>query len=280
MVLGGLLFLVDFRWCALTAAVLFGVLAVVQLITLPAQQVVPSRTGLLSDWREVMTDARFLAFAATMAGMSAMENQLFLLMPAAARRAWGWDGASFFPPALGTLATVLCQLHVTRFARGRAGNGRWIAAGLALMGLGFLLPAFLADATPPLASEVALPAVLGITAAVLVLYCGIMLAQPFAMELVPSFGPERLTGTYFGVYYIFSGLAAAGGNALVGWAMDVGGRTGQSWLPWVSCAAFGLVSAAGVGLLHRRDALPVATHGAVPKPRGPDQLQRDHKEAR
>lgn len=66
----------------------------------------------------------------------------------------------------------------------------------------------------------ALPVLVG----VLLLYLGVMVAQPFVMELVPGFGRSELTGTYFGIFYVFSGVAAAVGNAVVGWAMDTGER--------------------------------------------------------
>lgn len=47
-----------------------------------------------------------------------------------------------------------------------------------------------------------------------------MVAQPFVMELIPGFGRKELTGTYFGIFYAVSGIAAAVGNAAVGRAMD------------------------------------------------------------
>jgi hypothetical protein len=90
-----------------------------------------------------------------------------------------------------------------------------------------------------------------------------MIASPFVMELIPGFGRPELTGTYFGIFYAVSGVAAALGNTVVGWAMDTGEGTGAEWLPWVFCAVFGPASAAGVAWLHRRGALP-AGRGADP----------------
>jgi MFS family permease len=83
------------------------------------------------------------------------------------------------------------------------------------------------------------------------------------MELIPRFGREELTGTYFGIFYVVSGVAAAVGNTVVGWAMDVGGRGGHPWLPWVCCAVLGLLSAAGVARLHRLGALPASPAAAA-----------------
>jgi MFS family permease len=84
------------------------------------------------------------------------------------------------------------------------------------------------------------------------------------MELIPGFGRPELTGTYFGIFYVVSGIAAAVGNAAVGWAMDTGDRTGAGWLPWVCCACFGLASALGVAWLHRLGALPAGTAPNAP----------------
>ena len=57
------------------------------------------------------------------------------------------------------------------------------------------------------------------------------------MELIPGFGRPELTGTYFGLFYVVSGIAAAVGNTVVGWAMDAGERGGAAWLPWACCCA-------------------------------------------
>ena len=51
--------------------------------------------------------------------------------------------------------------------------------------------------------------------ATLVLTAGLMLAQPFVNELIPEFGDETLSGTYFGVFYLASGVTAAAGNAAI-----------------------------------------------------------------
>lgn len=87
-----------------------------------------------------------------------------------------------------------------------------------------------------------------------------MVAQPFVMELIPGFGRQELTGTYFGIFYAVSGIAAAVGNAAVGRAMDAappgGGGGPVALLPWGCCLAAGLVSAAAVTWLHRNGTLP------------------------
>jgi MFS family permease len=247
--LGSALLLVDFRTSALTAAGIFAVLTVAQALVLPSRKVAPSRTGVLADWREVVGNRAFVAFALAMVGMYTLENQLYLLLPEGARQATGWNGAAGLVFLVGTLANLALQLRITRTLKSRGARGRWISVGLAVMGLAFLPPSLVSGHSGPAAVALVL---LG----ALLLYLGVMIASPFVMELIPGFGRPELTGTYFGIFYVVSGIAAAVGSTVVGWAMDTGDRTGAGWLPWVCCALVGLASAGGVALLQRREALP------------------------
>lgn len=257
--LGSALLLVDFRTSALTAAGIFALLTVAQAMVLPAREVPPSKGTVLGDWREVLGQRAFLAFALAMVGMFTLENQLYLLLPAGARDATGWDGAAGLVFVVGTLANLALQLRITTALKSRGDRGRWIAVGLGVMALSFIPPAVVAGMS---GGPVALR-VLPVLAGTLLLYLGVMVAQPFVMDLIPRFGRPELTGTYFGIFYVVSGIAAAVGNAVVGWAMDTGERGGTDWLPWVCCAAFGLLSAAGVAWLRRLGALPGEARVAV-----------------
>ncbi|MFF3288766.1 MFS transporter [Streptomyces sp. NPDC003023] len=258
--LGSALLLVDFRASALTAAGIFAVLTVAQAMVLPARKAVPSGNSVLADWREVVGNRRFLAFALAMVGMFTMENQLYLLLPEGARRATGWDGAAGLVFLVGTLTNLWLQLRITRALKERGSRGRWIGAGLALMGLSFLPPMVVAGSgTAPDGVADAVLRALPVLAGAVLLYLGVMIAQPFVMELIPGFGRSELTGTYFGLFYVVSGIAAAVGNALVGWAMDAGEHADARWLPWACCVLIGLASAAGVAWLHSRRVLPGAT---------------------
>ncbi|WP_405940136.1 MFS transporter [Streptomyces sp. NBC_00726] len=259
--LGSALLLVDFRAAALTAAGLFAVLTVAQALMLPAgQAAAPAKESVLSDWREVVGNRAFMAFALAMVAMIALESQLYLLLPEGARRATGWDGAAGPVLVVATLAGLGFQLRITRTLQRRGSRAGWISCGLALMAAAFVPPLLVTSG--PGADPGDMPGaalrMLPVLAGALLLQTGLMVAQPFVMELVPGFGRSRLTGTYFGVFYVVSGIAAALGNAAVGWAMDTGARTGAGWLPWVCCAALGLASAAAVARLHRTGALPGA----------------------
>ncbi|MFE7546154.1 MFS transporter [Streptomyces platensis] len=255
--LGSVLLLVDFRVSALTAAAIFALLTVAQAVVLPASEVAPATNSVLGDWREVLGNRVFLAFALAMVGMFTMQNQLYLLLPDGARRATGWDGAAGLVFLIGTVANLALQMRITRALKERGNRARWISAGLGLMGLAFVPPMAVAGLGAPSGGlgDAALRA-LPVLAGALLLYLGVMVAQPFVLELIPAFGRAELTGTYFGLFYVVSGIAAALGNTVVGWAMDTGEHTRTQWLPWACCLGFGLVSAAGVAWLHRLRGLP------------------------
>ncbi|MFF1465685.1 MFS transporter [Streptomyces sp. NPDC058330] len=265
--LGSVLLLLDFRACALTAAAIFALLTVAQARVLPARQVPPAGRTVVADWREALGDRAFLAFALAMVGMFTLENQLYLLLPDSARRATGWDGAAGLVFLVGTLAGLALQLRVTRALKRRGSRARWTATGLALMALAFVPPMVVAGAgAPPGGPADAVLRALPVLAGALLLHLGIMIAQPFVMEMVPAFGRPELTGTYFGIFYAVSGVAAALGNTGVGWAMDVAGRGGAGTaavlLPWACCLLLGLASACGVFWLRRTGTLPAAAPAA------------------
>ncbi|MGX9872815.1 MFS transporter [Streptomyces cellulosae] len=264
--LGSALLLVDFRTSALTAAGIFAVLTVAQVLVLPARTKEPYDGGSVpADWREVLGNRPFLAFALAMVGLFTLESQLYLLLPDGARQATGWDGAAGLVLLIGTLAHLTLQLRVTRALKRRGQRGRWIVTGLGLTAVAFVPPALTAGGSGgPDGVVDGLLRVLPVLAGALLLSLGVMVAQPFVMELIPAYGRPGLTGTYFGVFYVVSGVAAAVGNTVVGWAMDTGGRAGAAWLPWVCCALFGLVSALGVAWLRRLGSLPAPSEPAVP----------------
>ncbi|MEV8530552.1 MFS transporter [Streptomyces sp. NPDC051211] len=249
--LGSLLLLVDFRAAAVTAAAVFAVLTLAQLLVLPARTVEAPATGVLGDWREAVGNRQLLAFSLAMVGMYGLENQLYLLLPHAAARASGWDGSIGLLFLAGTVANLLFQLRITRSLKARGSRGRWIAAGLAVMGLGFVPPMLVAGAAAAHPLHL-----LPVLAGALLLHLGVMIASPFVMELIPAFGRSTLTGTSYGVFYAVSGFAAAAGSAAIGWSMDTAGHTGLTWLPYACCLALGLTSAAAVTRLHRRGGLP------------------------
>ncbi|MET9730347.1 MFS transporter [Streptomyces sp. NPDC006458] len=268
--LGTLLLLGGFRAAALTAAGVFALLTLAQAALLPARARPRPAGSVLGDWREAAGNRRFVAFALAMVGMHGLESQLYLLLPHAARQATGWTGAVGLLFVVGTVANLLFQLRLTRRLTAReGGRGRWIAAGPAVGGLGFVPPMLVAGAagTDP-------ARLLPVLAGALLLYLGLMTAQPFVMELIPAFGRTELTGTFYGLFHAVSAGATAAVGAGVGWAMDTAAQGGPAWLPYACCTALGLASAAAVALLHRRGALPGPpphpTRAGPPRPPRPE----------
>ncbi|MEU8204891.1 MFS transporter [Streptosporangium sp. NPDC049046] len=245
--LGGVLLLVDFRVAAVAAALIFAGLTVAQALTLPARPVPSGERSVLADWRECLANRRFLAFTLALSGMFALQNQLYLILPMRAEEVTGSAASVAALFLVSTVATLLLQVRVTRWLGGRLRRDTAIAFGLAVMGAAFLAPL--------------LPGLIPVLFAAFGLALGVMIAQPFVLELIPAYGREGIIGTYFGMFYLASGLVAAVGNVVVGWAGDTAG-----WLAWPLCAALGLGSALAV----RRAGVPETAAPAENSPtRGP-----------
>jgi hypothetical protein len=233
---GSALVAVDFRLGAAVAAAVFAVLALAQVLVLPAHPAAPSGTSILGDWRTAFADRGFLAFTLATAALFALQNQLYLLLPKAAVDATGTEWATAAVFAASTVATFALQVRATDWCRRRLTRTAAIGLGLALIGAAFVPPILL----PPQAPALHFAAVL---ASALLLSIGVMTAQPFVLERVADQAPQGLTGTYYGVYYLLSGIVAAVGTAAVGLVADLAG-TGAPWASWLCCALLGLASAA------------------------------------
>jgi MFS family permease len=245
--LGSALLLVGFRLSSVVAGVIFAVLTVAQVVVLPGRNVERAETSVFADWRGVLTDRRFMAFTVALTGMFALQNQLYLVLPLHAERFTGSSASVSTIFLVATVATLVLQVRVTAWAKDRLRRRTSIAVGLALMGGGFAVTAVAGSFASVL-----------VTAFVLAL--GLMFAQPFVNELIPAFGPERLSGTYFGVFYLVSGVTAAGGNALLGWLTDLAGDR-WPWLPSLVCVLIGGTSALAVSALK---SLPTTENGETP----------------
>ena len=249
--IGSALLAVDFRTVAIAAAVIFAALTLAQLRFLPAHAVEPAETTVLGGWGVVLANRRSVLFTLAMLGMFALQTQMYLVYPVLAGRITDWGGAVAVLFVSTTVLSLLFQVRLTRWFGARTSRGSAITAGLALMGGAFvvLLPVLWADPGAELWRVVAALAALVLSA--LVLESGIMIAQPFVMELIPAYGDSRISGTLFGMFYLVSGIAAAAGNALIGYGID----RGNGWPGALVCIALGLGSAAGVWLLQRRGLL-------------------------
>lgn len=268
-VLGVWLVAIGFRVTAVVAAGIFAALTLAQFLVLPAREVATSRGGVAADLREVVANRAFWGFALALMGMFALQSQIYFVLTLQAQQVAGPGGAAPAVAALfitETVITIAFQVRVTRLCKQGMARGPAMALGLAVMGLAFLVPPAGAALIPgPTGSGAAGSGVLAVVtglgpvlAGAGVLALGVMIAQPFVNELIPAFGPPRLTGTYFGAFYMLAGLATVCLTPLVGTVIDVGGDA-LAWGPGLLCAAAGLASAAAVLLLHRRGAVPAPT---------------------
>lgn len=249
--IGSALLIVDFRITAIVAAIVFAVLTVAQVRFLPAHPVECAETTVLGGWGAVLANRRFVLFTLAMLGMFALQTQMYLVYPVVAGRITEWGGAVAVLFLSTTVFSLLFQVRLTRWFNYRTSRGAAISTGLALMGGAFviLLPILWTD--PGHRIWYAVSAIAAVVISALVLEAGIMIAQPFVMELVPAYGESRISGTLFGMFYLVSGVAAAGGNALIGYGID----RGTGWPGALVCIALGFGSATGVWLLQRRHLL-------------------------
>lgn len=283
---GALLLGFSFQVVCGVAAVLFLVLTLLQLRILPARSDISAqdRQPLLQDWREVLANRRFVLFALGMGlGYYVLFNQLYLALPLEVRRVTGGDAGMSVLFAISSLMTIFGQVALTGWARARLGPARAIVLGLVLMGVAFLTPlagvpsfdpAPIAALTGPAVEVVGVIVRLsGIIALTVVFSLGIMLAQPFALGMVPVLAGGRLLGTYYGVYYLALGLGSTVGNIALGYAFDIGRATGFEGLSWVLLGTLGFASAVAIAALDRTGAFadldaPVAAAGPTPAAAG------------
>lgn len=242
-----------FTAVCLSAAGIFAVLTVLQGLWLPSRRApVAERRPVLSDWRRAFGDRAFISFAAAMIASYALSYQMYLALPLEVERVGGGESGVMALYALSALLGIAGQVRVTAWCAARWSRGRAISRGLALMGIAFLPPALAAGHLPPGW------ALLPLVACTLLLTLGTLAAFPFEMATIADMAGERLVGTYYGVYNLLSGVGILAGNLLAGALVDAGRATGAAGLPWALLAAAGLLSAAAVSRLDRRQRLPAA----------------------
>ena len=133
----------------------------------------------------------FVAFALAMVGMFTLQNQLYLLLPEGGRGGPpAWDGAARSRlPRRNRRQPAPADAGSPGALRGAGRRAWWIGAGLVLMGLA---PSG-TTADGRRSAPARRPATRGSgdcpgDGRALLLYLGVMIAQPFVMELIPAFG--------------------------------------------------------------------------------------------
>ncbi|MFI1460545.1 MFS transporter [Nocardia carnea] len=262
--LGAALLLVDFRVVAGVAAALFAVLTVAQAIWLPPQRVdraEPMRAGMAG----LLRNGRFWLFALAGSAVFSLQNQLYLLFPQEADAAVSGSVGTVAVFAVSTLVAVVCQRPLTRFAVARWQAHRSIVVGYVVMGTGLLLPVAATACSPVVRFAAILLAAVG-------LGLGVVIAQPFMLERIAQHASAGMTGTYYGAFYLLSGVLAAASGALLGALLEQ-----SAPLAWITCAGIAL-GAATLSLSpftaprteHGTDPGPGATHRTSSRP-GPSE---------
>nr|WP_246472074.1 MFS transporter [Saccharopolyspora phatthalungensis] len=263
--LGAALLTVDFRVIAWVAGIAFAILTVAQIIVLPGRDLQSQQHSVLGSWRVLINNRRFLAFTLALSAYFALYNQLYLMLPLEAQRVSGLSESVAAVFVVSTVVGIAGQVRITQWCRRRWSAGRSVSLGLMCMGVSFL-PVLLSS---PLLAAPAEPGWTGVVLgclpvllATVLFTVGMAVTNPFAMELLPIVGSERLAGTYYGFYYLVSSLVAAGVSWLVGALLDATGDSPMRWAPWLALLAVGLAGGAGAAVLERRGLLDRAGESA------------------
>ncbi|WP_054814632.1 MFS transporter [Nocardia arizonensis] len=265
-IVGTVLISLGFRLTAVVAAGVFLTLTIAQLLLLPDRRATPSGTHVLGDLATLARHRAFWLFAVALMGMFALQSQIYFIFTLQAQNAAGDTAGAAAVAALFLTETVVIlalQVRITRVFGSRA-RGPAMAIGMAVMGGAFLVPpaaARVIDAVTDGGAPLVV-AVVPVLIAAAILAIGIMTVQPFVNELIPRFGGPSLTGTYYGAFYLVSGVFTVTLTSTVGSAIDrLGGAL--AWWPASLCAATGFASAAAVLALHRSGVLPAPGGGAA-----------------
>ncbi|MFE3259229.1 MFS transporter [Nocardia sp. NPDC059229] len=249
----------DFRAAAAAAAVVFALLTVAQLFALPARRgAEPAvRTSVLEDWRTVVVNRRFVAFALAMIGSYVLSFQVYLALPLqaeylAGERAQTVTSALF---VISGLVAVAGQLRITAWFRKRWGTGRGLVVGVALLAAAFV-PLAVLPAPRPFGAPAAIGALL-LAAAVLAV--GTAAVFPFEMDTVVSRSGNRLVATHYGFYNTVVGIGILVGNLATGALLGAAHAVGADWAVWLGLAVIGALAAFALHALNRSDRDPVPT---------------------
>lgn len=254
---------VDFRLVCAVAGLLFLGIALVQVRFLPAREGGEAASGgtVLADWREALTNGPFVAFALGMAGYFVLFNQLYLGLPFEIERLTGGAAGVGLMFALSSLLYITTQMRVTALCGRLFRPQISVFLGLALMGLAFLPPLVATpllplDTAPGGSAALAYAANLSpVVLTTVLLTLGMMVAKPFAMDLVPGLSGGRRLGTYYGLLGVAGGVAAAVGNSVSGLLFDLARASSLAPLPWIAMVLAGVASAATILTLDKRGKL-------------------------
>ncbi|MEV7679973.1 MFS transporter [Streptomyces sp. NPDC088341] len=254
--------------CAVASA-LFAVLTLLQARRLPARE--RTAGGEEATWRQqagtVLRNRPFWLFAAAMTGSYVLSFQMYLALPLETRRLVG-DGAygtaatsALF--AVSGLVALAGQMRITAWCRRRWTPHRCLVAGLTLMAVAFLPPAFTASAVPAPGGWGAVLVMVPLVACAGLLATATAVLYPFEMDTIVALSGGRWAATHYGLYNTVCGIGITVGNLVTGAVLDIGRHTGFAALPWLVLALVGAGCATAVAALARGGHLGMTTPAAV-----------------
>ncbi|WTZ54786.1 MFS transporter [Nocardia sp. NBC_01388] len=247
----------DFRVTAGAAAVVFAALTVAQLFALPPRRKTEptEKTSVLEDWRTVISNRRFVAFALAMIGSYVLSFQVYLALPLQAQYVAGGRAQTVTSGlfVISGVVAVAGQLRITAWFRARWGTGRSLVAGMSLLAVSFL-PLAIVPGPQLFGSAVAVGALLLATA---LLAVGTAAVFPFEMDTVVSLAGGKLVATHYGFYNTVVGVGILAGNLATGAVVGAARAAGADWAVWVGLMVIGAV---GAFALHRLDRPQPARH--------------------
>lgn len=254
-VLGAVLLSVDFRLIAAISAVVFAVLTVAQILALPAQTNPEHHDTVVGSWGTVVRNRRFLVFTLGGCAYFSLYNQLYLALPIEAERVTGSGQSVSIVFVISTIVGIAAQMPVTNWARIHMRPGNAAALGVAAMGLSFVPLAvsgpIMDAAANPVSPSAATVALVPVAVTTIVFSLGIALANPYIMELLGVVGEERLSGTYYGWFYLVSAMASLAVGAVVGRALDFTAPPSRA-VPSLIVIAVGTIGGAVLYIMTRR----------------------------
>ncbi|MFI6987385.1 MDR family MFS transporter [Nonomuraea wenchangensis] len=176
----------------------------------------------------VLRDRVMVAFTLVVLGNALVYAQTMTMLPVAMTKAAGLSTAQYGTAmALNGVLIVVVQPLVSGWL-GRRDPARTFALGLAVMGAGFALTAFVSST-------------LGLTATIAVWTAGEIVTAGIAGTIVAALAPPELRGRYAGLFGLAWSAAAVLAPLLGGPLLELGPGA-----LWFTIGAVGLVSAAGM----------------------------------
>ncbi|MEV5556494.1 MFS transporter [Nonomuraea wenchangensis] len=227
MTAGGWLAGLGFLWLFWIDAVSCVVFAVLVWRAVPETRPEGARQA-TGGFGAVLRDRVMVAFTLVVLGNALVYAQTMTMLPVAMTKAAGLSTAQYGTAmALNGVLIVVVQPLVSGWL-GRRDPARTFALGLAVMGAGFALTAFVTST-------------LGLTATIAVWTAGEIVTAGIAGTIVAALAPEELRGRYAGLFGLAWSAAAVLAPLLGGPLLELGPRA-----LWFTIGAVGLVSAAGM----------------------------------